>query len=165
MEADSLQLVGDDDVTLAAKRVFGIGDRINLERRARALADAIEAPLQSLDLALANWRASQRMAVGVAPGALDEAVGARARRPRTVAAAGRATDGCRRRARAAMTSTSTPTVPKHGLRYEHQGVLMSLCFIEPHDAIRVIADCVGREARRQLVGEVVRAWVDDIPEQ
>ncbi len=79
MEADSLQLVGDDDVTLAAKRVFGIGDRINLERRARALADAIEAPLQSLDLALANWRASQRMAVGVAPSALDEAVGARAR--------------------------------------------------------------------------------------
>ncbi len=42
---------------------------------------------------------------------------------------------------------------------------MSLCFIEPHDAIRVIADSVGREARRQLVGEVVRAWVDDIPEQ
>ncbi len=41
---------------------------------------------------------------------------------------------------------------------------MSLCFIEPHDAIRVIADSVGREARRQLVGEVVRAWVDDIPD-
>ncbi len=42
---------------------------------------------------------------------------------------------------------------------------MSLCFIEPQDAIRVIADSLGREARRQLVGEVVRAWVDDIPEQ
>ena len=42
---------------------------------------------------------------------------------------------------------------------------MPLCFIEPHDAIRVIADSVGREARRQLVGEVVRAWVDDIPDQ
>jgi hypothetical protein len=42
---------------------------------------------------------------------------------------------------------------------------MSLCFIEPHDAIRVIADSVGREARRQLLGEVVRAWVDDLPEQ
>ena len=27
---------------------------------------------------------------------------------------------------------------------------MPLCFIEPHDAIRVIADSVGREARRQL---------------
>jgi hypothetical protein len=39
-----------------------------------------------------------------------------------------------------------------------------LCFIEPQDAIRVIAESVGREARRQLVGEVVRAWVDEIPE-
>ena len=27
---------------------------------------------------------------------------------------------------------------------------MSLCFIEPQDAIRVIAESVGREARRQL---------------
>ena len=42
---------------------------------------------------------------------------------------------------------------------------MPLCFIEPQDAIRVIAESVGREARRQLVGEVVRAWVDDIPDQ
>ena len=42
---------------------------------------------------------------------------------------------------------------------------MSLCFIQPQDAIRVIAESVGREARRQLVGEVVRAWVDDIPDQ
>ncbi|HLM50995.1 MAG TPA: hypothetical protein VK279_10650 [Solirubrobacteraceae bacterium] len=42
---------------------------------------------------------------------------------------------------------------------------MSLCFIEPRDAIRVIAESVGREARRQLLGELVRAWVDEIPEQ
>jgi hypothetical protein len=42
---------------------------------------------------------------------------------------------------------------------------MPLCFIEPHDAIRVIAESVGREARRQLLGEVVRAWVDEIPER
>src|SRR5438874_11561833 len=42
---------------------------------------------------------------------------------------------------------------------------MPLCFIEPQDAIRVIAESVGREARRQLVGEVVRAWVDEIPER
>ena len=41
---------------------------------------------------------------------------------------------------------------------------MPLCFIEPQDAIRVIAESLGREARRQLVGEVVRAWVDEIPE-
>ena len=42
---------------------------------------------------------------------------------------------------------------------------MALCFIEPSDAIRVIAESVGREARRQLLGELVRAWVDDIPEE
>ena len=41
---------------------------------------------------------------------------------------------------------------------------MSLCFIEPKDAIRVIAESVGREARRQVLGELVRAWVDEIPE-
>ena len=41
---------------------------------------------------------------------------------------------------------------------------MPLCFIEPHEAIRVVAESVGREARRQLLGEVVRAWVDEIPE-
>jgi len=41
---------------------------------------------------------------------------------------------------------------------------MPLCFIEPQEAIRVVAEAVGREARRQLLGEVVRAWVDEIPE-
>ena len=41
---------------------------------------------------------------------------------------------------------------------------MALCFIEPQDAIRVIAESVGREARRQLMGELVRAWVDEIPD-
>ncbi|CAB4861824.1 unannotated protein [freshwater metagenome] len=41
---------------------------------------------------------------------------------------------------------------------------MPLCFIEPHDAIRVIAESIGREARRQLLGELVRSWVDAIPE-
>jgi hypothetical protein len=41
---------------------------------------------------------------------------------------------------------------------------MPLCFIDPQDAIRVMAESVGREARRQLLGELVRAWVDEIPE-
>jgi hypothetical protein len=41
---------------------------------------------------------------------------------------------------------------------------MPLCFIEPQEAIRVVAGSVGREARRQLLGEVVRAWVDEIPD-
>src|SRR5947207_6340414 len=42
--------------------------------------------------------------------------------------------------------------------------VMSLCFIDPADAVRAIADSVGREARRQLLGEAVRAWVDEIPD-
>ncbi len=42
---------------------------------------------------------------------------------------------------------------------------MSLCFVDPADAIRAIADSVGREARRQLLGEAVRAWVDQIPDE
>ena len=41
---------------------------------------------------------------------------------------------------------------------------MSLCFIEPQNAIRVIAESVGREARRQVLAEVVNAWVDEIPD-
>jgi hypothetical protein len=41
---------------------------------------------------------------------------------------------------------------------------MSLCFVDPADAVRAIADSVGREARRQLLGEAVRAWVDEIPD-
>jgi hypothetical protein len=42
---------------------------------------------------------------------------------------------------------------------------MTLCFIEPGEAIRVIAESVGREARRALLSEVIEAWVDDIPEE
>jgi hypothetical protein len=42
---------------------------------------------------------------------------------------------------------------------------LSLCFIEPQNAIRVIAESIGLEARRQLLGEIVRAWVDEIPEK
>ena len=41
---------------------------------------------------------------------------------------------------------------------------MSLCFIDPADAVRAIADSIGREARRQLLGEAVRAWVEEIPD-
>ena len=41
---------------------------------------------------------------------------------------------------------------------------MPLCFIEPQEAIRVVAESVGREARRQLLTDVVHAWVDEIPD-
>lgn len=47
----------DDPTTLAAKRVFGIGDTVLLERRALALAEATAVPIEALDLALHNWGA------------------------------------------------------------------------------------------------------------
>ena len=55
----SLQLT-DDATTVAAKRVFGIGDKMLLERRARELADAAGVPIEALDLALFNWAAPER---------------------------------------------------------------------------------------------------------
>src|SRR3954465_13647102 len=41
---------------------------------------------------------------------------------------------------------------------------MPLGFIEPKEAIRVVAESVGREARRQLLGEGTRAGVRGIPD-
>jgi hypothetical protein len=77
--ADSLHLSGargaigaDDETTVAAKRVFGIGDPILLDRRAVALADAIAAPIETLDLALANWGSAQRATLGFGPESSDE---------------------------------------------------------------------------------------------
>jgi hypothetical protein len=52
--------LSDDATTIAAKRVFGIGDKMLLERRARDLADAAGVPIESLDLALFNWAAPDR---------------------------------------------------------------------------------------------------------
>jgi hypothetical protein len=75
---DSLHLVGarglssEDLTTLAAKRVFGIGDPLLLERRAAALAQAISVPIETLDLALANWHAPQRATMGVPRETLDD---------------------------------------------------------------------------------------------
>ena len=57
-------LSAEDPTTLAAKRVFGIGDPLLLERRAAALADAAAVPVEALDLALANWAAPQRATLG-----------------------------------------------------------------------------------------------------
>jgi hypothetical protein len=42
---------------------------------------------------------------------------------------------------------------------------VTLRFIEPAEAVRVIAESIGREARRALLAEVIQAWVDDIPEE
>jgi hypothetical protein len=61
LRADSLQLVTrsaqavSDLTPQAAKRVFGIGDPLIIERRAHELAQAASAPIEALDLALYNW--------------------------------------------------------------------------------------------------------------
>ena len=57
MRADSLHLAGgragpEDPTTLAAKRVFAIGDPLFLERRALAFAQELDVPIDALDLAL-----------------------------------------------------------------------------------------------------------------
>jgi hypothetical protein len=66
LSAPSLLISDDDAVSVAAKRVFGIGDRLLLERRARELAQASDVPLAALDLALESWARSEplRFAVG-----------------------------------------------------------------------------------------------------
>jgi hypothetical protein len=71
LRADSLHLAGgathatDDPATLTAKRLLGIGDPFILERRAAALAQAVSVPIETLDLAFANWGAPTRANLGV----------------------------------------------------------------------------------------------------
>jgi hypothetical protein len=78
LEADSLHLggsrgsAGDDATVLAAKRLFAIGDPLLLERRARALAEAIPLPLAALELALANWQTGERASLGFPAEVSDE---------------------------------------------------------------------------------------------
>lgn len=65
LEAGALALGGTDEVTVAAKRAFGIGDPLLLERRAAQLAQAGSAPLAALDQALYNWGTGRRIRQGV----------------------------------------------------------------------------------------------------
>jgi hypothetical protein len=65
LQAGALALGGSDEVTVAAKRAFGIGDSLLLERRAAQLAQAIQVQLGALDLALYNWGTGQRTIQGV----------------------------------------------------------------------------------------------------
>jgi hypothetical protein len=65
LQAGALALGGSDAVTVSAKRAFGIGDPLLLERRAAQLAGAGEAPLEALDLALFNWGGGGRISLGV----------------------------------------------------------------------------------------------------
>ena len=84
LAADSLHLAGargpssSDLTTLAAKRVFAIGDPLYLERRAAALAEAISVPVEALDLALANWGSPERATLGLPVDTCDQGVLARA---------------------------------------------------------------------------------------
>ncbi|HEX2015959.1 MAG TPA: hypothetical protein VGN69_04630, partial [Solirubrobacteraceae bacterium] len=80
LEAPSLYFDGGDGSSVAAKRIFGIGDRLHLQRRAADLAAASELPLEALDLALHNWEAERRATLGARLEAGDEDVGGRVRR-------------------------------------------------------------------------------------
>jgi hypothetical protein len=73
LRAGTLALGGDNQVTVAAKRAFGIGDPLLLERRALALADACELPLAALDVALYNWEAGERATLGLGTSAEPDA--------------------------------------------------------------------------------------------
>jgi hypothetical protein len=78
LQADSLHLAGvgglssSDLTTLAAKRLFAIGDPIHLERRAAAFVEALGVPIEALDLALANWTAPERATIGFPPETHDQ---------------------------------------------------------------------------------------------
>jgi hypothetical protein len=67
LRAGALALGGNDAVTLAAKRLLGIGDPMLLERRAADLATACGLPLEALDVGLANWERGSRATLGMDP--------------------------------------------------------------------------------------------------
>ena len=68
LSAGQLMVGGTDEVTVGAKRVFGIGDSLILEARASAFARACDFPLAALDLGLYNWERGERAGVGLNPG-------------------------------------------------------------------------------------------------
>lgn len=67
LSAGALAFGGNDAVTLAAKRILGIGDSLLLERRAADLAAGTELPLEALDLAFDNWERGSRARMGMEP--------------------------------------------------------------------------------------------------
>jgi hypothetical protein len=74
LAAGSLLLVEDDPVNRAAKRVFGIGDRMTLERRTRELAAACGVAVAAFDLGLDGWGAGGVLDGGVPQARDDEAL-------------------------------------------------------------------------------------------
>lgn len=80
LRADSLHLStrsspassqASDHTLIAAKRIFGIGDPLIIERRALALAQALSMPIEALDLALGNWGAPERATLGFPSSTVD----------------------------------------------------------------------------------------------
>jgi hypothetical protein len=65
LRAGSLVLGGTNDVTVGAKRAFGIGDPLLLDRRALDLARAATVPLEALDLGLHNWQRGEHATLGL----------------------------------------------------------------------------------------------------
>jgi hypothetical protein len=75
LHAGALQFGGANEVTVAAKRLLGIGDSLLLERRAAELAGECGVELEALDLGLYNWGTGHRVTGGLGPDAeADEAV-------------------------------------------------------------------------------------------
>jgi hypothetical protein len=68
LQGGTLQLGGENETTIAAKRALGIGDPLLLERRAAELAEACGLPLEALDLGLRNWGTGRRATSGLGPG-------------------------------------------------------------------------------------------------
>ena len=64
LRAGSLVLGGTNDVTVGAKRAFGIGDPLLLDRRALDLARAATVPLKG-SIGLHNWQRGERATLGL----------------------------------------------------------------------------------------------------
>jgi hypothetical protein len=67
VQPGALAFGGSDTVTLAAKRLLGIGDTMLLERRGADLAGACGLPLDTLDVGFFNWERGTRSGLGVDP--------------------------------------------------------------------------------------------------
>ena len=57
---------------MGAKRAFGIGDPLLLDRRASDLARACDIPLEALDVGLHNWQRGERATLGLGADAEPE---------------------------------------------------------------------------------------------
>jgi hypothetical protein len=73
LQPAALELGANNNVTVAAKRVLGIGDSMLLERRAASLAEATGVDLAALDLAFGNWERAGRVKLGLPPDAKPDA--------------------------------------------------------------------------------------------